>query len=684
MYIEWIWILWAFTALIIFMIGVPLSVVFRQKVKASDLNYFLQDALDAPAYGLVFFDEHGRMCLANSAAHKFLPFLKERSPGEGVYLPAFLNYFFDHAIDVDQSLQNLLDKFGSGLTSERFREIIGWGEDKICIVESQKTPSGRTVMVLVDVSNLQKQEEYLIRVTGNNYELTQAIEASTSGIIVTDPKKSGNPVVFSNQAFCDYISADKSEVIGANIKLLAQKFQGEEDRRKIYDAFDGEDGADIDLCLGDDTAQRWFNLKISPVYDSRGALDLLIGVFTETTELKEREGELFQSRKLEALGQLAAGVSHDFNNVLSIIDGFVWLAINHPDNKSAELKDHLENVRAAAGRGASLTRQMMTFTRQKISKKQVCNIAQIVEHQEVLLGPLLTTNVKFSIDIAHEDVFVECNEDNIVQIIMNLSVNARDAMPDGGALTVSLSRCMDSEVPKTIPPSSCGYACLSVSDTGEGMDQKVLERIFDPFFSTRERGKGTGLGLSIVYGLVRQMDGAVSVISAPGEGTTIQIYMPLTDKKPGKKIAGNLEDISSISLEGYTALIAEDEPELLGLVTQMLEGMGMNIICAKNGNEALVKQDEFEGSIDLLLTDVMMPELDGVKLAELFRSERPGAKVIYMSGYPAKGDLTPLNLDPDVPFMAKPIVYEDLTRTIFQILSGDMDCGQHHRAKRAL
>ncbi|MCB1840173.1 MAG: response regulator, partial [Alphaproteobacteria bacterium] len=250
---------------------------------------------------------------------------------------------------------------------------------------------------------------------------------------------------------------------------------------------------------------------------------------------------------------------------------------------------------------------------------------------------------------------------------------ARDAMPNGGTLSVGLQSSGRSELPEKLRDRlpDKRFACLSVSDTGLGMDQKTIEKIFDPFFTTKPQGKGTGLGLSIVYGLVQEMGGGVHVDSCRGDGTTFRVYLPLSEAPVSKALSRHDGDPSSIKLKGYTILVAEDEPDLLQIVCEMLEQMEATVIPASNGNDALVRQDEYEGDIDILLTDVVMPELNGVKLASLLTSLRPSTKVVFMSGYPGRGDMAPIEVPENVIFIPKPIDYAVLASTLHDLLQGE-------------
>ena len=246
--------------------------------------------------------------------------------------------------------------------------------------------------------------------------------------------------------------------------------------------------------------------------------------------------------------------------------------------------------------------------------------------------------------------------DGLSQIVMNLVINARDAMPEGGTVTIRAEK-KDGEM-----------LHLSVGDTGTGIDPDIVSRIFDPFFTTKEQGKGTGLGLSFVYNLVQDMKGTVEVDSVPGAGTVIHIFLPLHPKGPVRQV---VEQDGVIRFEGYTVLVAEDEPELLAIISDYLKNLGMKVISAENGADALVKQDEFEGDIDFLLTDIVMPELNGIKLAELLQSLRTETKVVFMSGFPEAGNAPPLKIPEGAVLLAKPLVFEKLATVLKSVLDRD-------------
>ncbi|MCB9982289.1 MAG: response regulator [Rhodospirillales bacterium] len=649
--------------------------LMKRRCKIKTYASALEHASDFIGNGLMFFDETGRLVSVNTPARGFLPdMLNSDCCGIDRYcltLQDVLGHFYDMAVDCDQSLINALGRSTRNNDNIGFREVIMASEDRLCLVEAQTVEGVGTNLILIDVGDLRNQEEYMIKLNRYNYELNQAIQAATSGIAVTKPEGGSSKVVFVNKAFCEIfqVSRDKASgqditdifrrvhdqhVLDAVAALLAERSSGHAELR--IPSFEGGD------C--------WYDLEYTPVYGHAEGSDLSVWLLNDMTALKMREAELSRTQKLEALGQLAAGVAHDFNNVLSIIDGYARLSTKNLDDQK-QVRDNLDRIRTASKRGANLIRKMLTFSRHEIVDDTVIDLGAVVREQEVLLQPLLDASIKFNFLSDHQPLYVECPEDNITQIIMNLFVNARDAMPDGGSLLLETRACPQETLPEILlkEDGHQAYASIVVSDTGMGIPDDVLGRIFDPFFTTKQQGKGTGLGLSMVYGLVKQIGGHIDVDSQVGQGTTMTIYMPITDRVP-KQASGDINDVSSIRLDGYTVLVAEDEPDLLALVSDMLADLGMNVLQARNGNEALAVQDEYEGTIDLLLTDVVMPEFNGVELAELLKELRPGAKIIFMSGYPAKGQMARVEIPEDAVFITKPIEHEALIKIIYAKLAG--------------
>ncbi len=622
----------------------------------------LESAIDSATHGLVLIDEDGKIIRCNSGAPNFIPSLANPTP-EIKTFQDIVSYMFDYAVEGDESLESAAAKApltrGDGAG---FREVLRLADGRYCLAQAQKTTFG-TVIILSDITRQRRREEDLMRLARVNRDLVAAVEETTNGILIGDPKLPGTPITFVNDAFSRSTGIPATEAVGRKWSDILMEISNAKADVKIQNFSTNPEPVDIAFQLSSGGSDiHFYSLRLSPTFDKKGRPDLFIGVLSDITDLRLRETQLFQVQKLESLGQLAGGIAHDFNNVLSIIDGYTRLSANALD-KDSPVAENLRKVTKAVERGASLTRQLLTFGRHKIVVESIVDLGRFLQDQDMMLRPLLGASYDLVLKTPDQGLFVECAPDDIGQIVMNLVINGRDAMEAGGRIIVEVKALSKEALPSLIPETEKdkSFAHLSVTDFGSGMSDEILKKIFDPFFTTKGAGKGTGLGLSIVYGMVRNMKGYITADSRPGAGTTMNLYIPLTDKRP---ISGGEKKISlesgEIRFDGYTALVVEDEPDLLDLVCGMLTRLGMKVLKASNGNQALAIQDEFEGDIDFLITDVVMPEINGVKLAELFLSLRPDTKVTFMSGYPATGELAPVDLPPDAYFMAKPISYETL------------------------
>ncbi len=357
---------------------------------------------------------------------------------------------------------------------------------------------------------------------------------------------------------------------------------------------------------------------------------------------------IVQAQKLEALGRFAGGIAHDFNNILSIIEGYTNIAVKNLQNGTLT-PQQLQKILLSTQRGAGLTRQLLAFSRQKIGVEQTTDLCMALENQRVLLQPLLGEMIEFGLILPPHPLWIEAADDQITQIVLNLALNARDAMPGGGKLMIL---CHEKQ----------GWAEITVSDTGAGIPAHVLSHIFEPFFTTKGQDQGTGLGLSVVYGIVEQMKGRIGVTSSPKTGTTFTVALPLAAAPLAET---DLCRDRPPSLKGKTILLAEDEPELRDILGIMLSSFDMRVLHASNGNHAMQIQQEFGDKIDFLLTDVIMPEMDGVKLGKLFGTQRPDTNVIYMSGYPLRDGQAGLDVPKTAAFISKPM-QEDTVRQVLE------------------
>ena len=367
-------------------------------------------------------------------------------------------------------------------------------------------------------------------------------------------------------------------------------------------------------------------------------IGLKIGQFAEgaRTEgvLRETEAQLRQAQRMEAVGRLAGGMAHDFNNLLTVIRGYSELLLGRLGPADAMRKD-TEEIKKAADRATGLTRQLLSFSRRQFVETKVVDLNTLVANIDGMLRRLIGEDlVELSTELDPSTCLMKADPGQIEQVIMNLVVNARDAMPRGGRLTVETRNVTIGEEVRLdavgVVPGS--YVLLTVRDTGHGMDSEVRLHLFEPFFTTKEKGRGTGLGLSTVYGIVQQSGGSITVESAPGQGAIFRIYFPRVEQEVSEVRAGAETTAQAPGHE--TILLVEDEPAVRGLVHETLRLQGYTVLVARHGIEALLASAKCVGPIHLLLTDVVMPQMSGPEVAEKIQIARPEIKVLYMSGYP--------------------------------------------------
>jgi nitrogen-specific signal transduction histidine kinase/CheY-like chemotaxis protein len=404
-----------------------------------------------------------------------------------------------------------------------------------------------------------------------------------------------------------------------------------------------------------------------PLRNGEGRIVAALGVTRDTTEQRQLEAQLRQTQKMESIGLLAGGVAHDFNNLLTIIAGNseTMAATLGPGSPVAPL---VAEILRAAERAASLTRQLLVFSRRQVQEPIVLELNAVVTETEKMLRRLIGEDVVLTVELDKNISLVKVDPGSLVQVLMNLAVNARDAMPRGGRLTI---RTGDTVVKdgggrsRTGPPSG-RYATLIVADTGVGMTADVKARLFEPFFSTKRVEQGTGLGLAVVHGIVAQSGGSVQVESELNRGTTFTIYFPAV----GEPATALRETVSGKPRGTETVLVAEDEPDVRNLAARALEGCGYTVLEAADGREALRVVDRHKAGVDLVVADVVMPEMDGRQLVEALRERYPGVKVLYTSGYTDDAVVRRGVLRSEVVLLQKPYTPQTLLHKCREVLAG--------------
>ncbi|MBX3274451.1 MAG: PAS domain-containing protein [Sandaracinaceae bacterium] len=393
----------------------------------------------------------------------------------------------------------------------------------------------------------------------------------------------------------------------------------------------------------------------------------------DVTDQRRTEAQLAGAQRLDAIGRLAGGAAHDFNNLLSVILTYAELAAE-PLPASSPIREDLEQIHAAAQRAATLTRGLLAFSRRQILEPRVVHLDEVIDGIVPMLRRLLREDIDVRVHPCRALGHVMADPGQIEQVIMNLAVNARDAMPLGGSLTIETANAeLDEDyAARHVGVQPGRYVCVAVTDTGVGMDAATCERIFEPFFTTKEIGQGTGLGLAVVFGIVKQSGGNIWVYSEPGRGTTFKVYLPRVDEA--------LEPASAQAPRpalrgGETILLVEDEPAVRRAAERILRAAGYRVLVAGGGAEALALASAEPGEIHLLLTDVVMPEMSGGELATRFGRARPSARVLYSSGYTDNAIVHHGVLDPGKEFLAKPFSAVELTRKVRAVLDGETGDG---------
>jgi nitrogen-specific signal transduction histidine kinase/CheY-like chemotaxis protein len=386
---------------------------------------------------------------------------------------------------------------------------------------------------------------------------------------------------------------------------------------------------------------------------------------SDSTREEAHRRQLDRARRLESVGQLAGGIAHDFNNLLGVIMNYAEFVAGEVEPDSQAHRDVLE-IRRAAERAAALTRQLLIYSRREIAKPEIFYLREVVTDLQNLLRRALGERVNLETRFTEELLPVEIDPGQFEQVLVNLALNARDAMPEGGRLLIEIDRAeLDEEYVYTHPETEPGdYARLNVSDTGIGMDPETLERVFDPFFTTKE--EGTGLGMATVYGIVTGANGRVDVYSEAGVGTTVKIHLPIAQLNP---VEGAPQESAAPRGAGEVILVVEDEPEVRRMAERILSKGGFSVIAISQGSEAIERCRDESQHIDLLLTDVVMPDTLGTELAERVRDLRPGLPVIYMSGYSHEVLAPKALLEKErSAFLEKPFSSSTLLRTIHDLL----------------
>ena len=617
-------------------------------------------AMDSSVDGIALIDDKGLHVYANSAFSEMLGF---SGPAQILGKPWRLVYSFQDMDRLEPEIRRSLAQNHKWASAVDLKRPNG---TKVAVeMTVAAMPDGGTVCVCRDLSERQKAEQAQAEAEAKYRTLVEQVNAITyiAEIGIQGEWYYVSPQVESILGYTqeEWLAESRNWAKLIHPDDLPTVSQAEEASRQ------GEPFQAEFRLRRKDGREVWLN-DTAVVVKGNNAHPIMEGIMVDITERKLLETQLQQSRKMEAVGRLAGGIAHDFNNLLTIITGYTDLALSRPA-VPLELRSDIERIENAAGRAAALVRQLLAFSRKQVLQPKTLDLNAIVENMDKLLRRLIDDNIEMSTKVKRDLGMVKADPAQIEQVIMNLVVNARDAMPNGGKLVLETSNAnldaMYVMEHTSVKPGR--YVMLAVSDTGVGMDAETVAHIFEPFYTTKESGGGTGLGLSTVYGIVKQSGGYVWVYSEPGKGSTFKVYLPRVEAEaeepaPRKVLLG--EERGS-----ETVLVVEDEEAVRDLVRTILVGQGYEVIVARDPRHAEEIARKFPRDIHLLLTDVVMPGTSGRELAARIMTNRPGIHVLYMSGYTENVVTSGGLLEEGLAFLQKPFSPAALVQRIREVLT---------------
>lgn len=620
-----------------------------------------------------------------ASEEKFRLFFEEASDAifivdqEGILLvandEACLRYGFSHGELIGRPMAEFVDAENCNFIATRLAEVLAKGsatfESKHRRKGAQPLPveinaraivfEDKTVVLAVarDISERKEREAHLRK-------LSVAVEQNPASIMITDLD---GLIEYVNPHFTALTGYTLDDLIGKTPSILKSDETSSEAYRQLWQT----------IMAGGEWRGEFHNRKkngelyweealIAPIRDDRGTITHFIAIKEDVSARKELEDQLRHAQKMDAIGQLAGGVAHDFNNILTAVIGYASIMhIKLPTD--SPLKKNAEQIMETAERGAKLTQGLLAFSRKQVSHPRVIDLNEILRRIKELLLRLIDENTALALECAPQSLPIIADSVEIEQVLMNLATNARDALQKNGRITISTTVIiLDSAFAQShgiVTPGE--YALLTFADNGQGMDEEVIQRIYEPFYTTKEVGKGTGLGLSIVYGIVKKHQGYIFCQSSSGSGTTFQLYFPLAEAVPEAAIAPPVQE--EISNSGRAIiLLAEDSDSARTMMKDVLEEFGYTVLAARDGQEAIELYHQHRENIDLLLLDVMMPKLKGREVYDAVRRIDPAIKALFCSGYDTEKIQGQGGVARDMNFLSKPFTPKDLLMKIREVL----------------
>jgi len=615
--------------------GALVDITERKRAEAElrETNEKLRAVIDAAPLAVLTLDPEGRVTSWNPAAERIFDWEASEAFGRSVPLVA------ERQEEIDELYARVMrGELLAGVDLLRFKrdgtpvDVSLWAAP---LFDAEGEVAGSLAM-LADITEQKRAEQQRVL-------LSTAVEQAADAIVITDNE---GAIQYVNPAFEAITGYERDDVLGRNPRLLASGRHDAAFYRELWDTLtSGDVWTGQFINRRKDGTIYWQLGTISPVRDTRWEVVNYVSVARDVTREMELETQLRQAQKMEAIGQLAGGIAHDFNNLLTAILGNSEMLLSAPGAKGLA-RELAEEIAEAGKRAASLTRQLLAFGRRQVLQPEVLDLNAVISEVTQMVRRVIGEQVTLKEELDAALGFVSADRGQLEQVIVNLAVNARDAMPDGGALTIETANVdLDDAYAEMHAPTAPGrYVMVAISDTGVGMDEEVRSRIFEPFFTTKELGKGTGLGLATVYGIVKQSKGYIWVYSEPGQGTTFKVYLPRVEDAEAlsevrRPLGGAPEPAPG---RGETVLLVDDDRGVRAVACRTLTDCGYTCLEASGPTEALEVVQRHEGPLHLLITDLVMPEIGGPELAERLLASFPELQVLYMTGYTERAIQRPL------------------------------------------
>lgn len=653
--------------------GVDVTVDTLSLMEARVTREVVQDALDSISEGFVLFSSDGRLLFCNDQYRKAYPSIAD------VLLPGITFAEILRTAADRSNIEEARENIGSWI-QERIKRHLGrtspadrfLSNGRWYRISEHATPSGGIVKLLTDITELKEREQelagHIVAATENGTLYRQLFELAPYGVVFWD----GDTVRFSNSSAIAIVGLGEGEKLEGR-RLADFVEDGAAVEEKLLAAAEREIRRAPGTVIRPDGERRDVELSAFPAVFRKEPTVLLF--IDDVTDRKRVEEELQRSQKMEAVGRMAGGVAHEFNNMLTAIGGFARLAERDPGD-AERVVTCVREIAKASDRAAALTGQLLDFSRRRVTEEAtITRLGDVVEGLRVFLKPLMSAGVELSVEVRRPDLHAVVNPVTLSQAVLNLAINGRDAMPNGGSLTVVLDEFVpDAGLLKRYDNLKPGrYGVVLVTDTGTGIPEEIRDRIWEPFFTTKELGKGTGLGLSMVYGTATQAGGLADFTTELGRGTTFRIILPVRDPPPASEeeiVGGRLTPEEG---EELNVLLVDDEDAVRAYLKLTLEEAGCRVVDARDGLDALEKFDEAGGLFDLVVTDVAMPRMNGAELARELSERNPYLRMLFLTGFASRDLASSLTRRDEWRLMMKPVAPNDLARAIRDLVGTEAE-----------